>query len=93
MERVMILNPGGGAVTADTLSFLRTAPASSCNTDGFRIPAEGISIEALEKDLVCQALEMTGNNQTAAARLLGLTRAKFRVLLRQVEDTPEGVKD
>jgi DNA-binding NtrC family response regulator len=93
MERVMILNPGGGAVTADTLSFLRTAPASACNTDGLRIPAEGISIEALEKDLVCQALEMTGNNQTAAARLLGLTRAKFRVLLRQVEDALEGDKD
>ena len=88
MERVMILNPGGGSVTADMLSFLRPAPASSCNTDGFRLPADGISLEALEKDLVCQALEMTGNNQTAAARLLGLTRAKFRVLARQAEETP-----
>jgi DNA-binding NtrC family response regulator len=88
MERVMILNPGRGSVTADMLSFLRPAPASSCHTDGFRLPADGISIEALEKELVCQALELTNNNQTAAARLLGLTRAKFRVLVRQAEETP-----
>jgi DNA-binding NtrC family response regulator len=88
MERVMILNPGRGSVTADMLSFLRPAPASSCHADGFRLPADGISLEALEKELVCQALEMTSNNQTAAARLLGLTRAKFRVLVRQVEETP-----
>jgi DNA-binding NtrC family response regulator len=88
MERVMILNPEGRAVTADMLSFLRTDLASSCSADIFRIPADGISLEVLEKDLVCQALEMTGNNQMAAARLLGLTRAKFRVLVRQVEETP-----
>ena len=31
-----------------------------------------------------QAMEMTHDNQTAAAKLLGLTRAKFRVLCKQV---------
>jgi DNA-binding protein Fis len=36
----------------------------------------------MEKDLVRQALEVSQNNQTAAARLLGLTRAKFRVLMK-----------
>jgi len=37
----------------------------------------------MEKDLVRQALEVSRNNQTAAARLLGLTRSKFRVLMKE----------
>ena len=35
------------------------------------------------------ALEACQNNQTAAARFLGLTRAKFRVLLNQVKKDEE----
>jgi DNA-binding protein Fis len=45
-----------------------------------KLPPEGISLEDLEIDLVKQALELSGDNQSAAARKLGLTRAKFRVL-------------
>jgi DNA-binding protein Fis len=40
----------------------------------------------LEKDLVRQALKASGDNQTAAAKLLGLTRAKFRVLMKQAKN-------
>ncbi len=36
-------------------------------------------------DLVRQALEQTQENKTAAARLLGVTRAKFRVLAKNLE--------
>ena len=35
--------------------------------------------------MVRQALETCKDNQTAAARFLGLTRAKFRVLLNQTK--------
>jgi DNA-binding protein Fis len=42
-------------------------------------------MEELEKQLVTQALEAAGNNQTAAAKLLGITRAKFRVLMKRVK--------
>jgi len=35
--------------------------------------------------MVKQALETCQGNQTAAAKFLGLTRAKFRVLLNQVK--------
>ncbi len=34
--------------------------------------------------LVKQALEAAGNNQTTAAKLLGLSRSKFRVLLKNM---------
>ena len=83
MERAVIL-AGGDAISAHTLSFLRRDTGPGNGDTGFSIPSEGISLEKVEEDLVRQALETSGNNQTAAAKLLGLTRAKFRVLLRRV---------
>lgn len=84
IERAVIL-AGGQAITAQTLSFLRPVSTSGNNGPAFCLPSEGISLEKMEKDLVREALKASGDNQTAAARLLGLTRAKFRVLMRQTE--------
>ncbi len=86
MERVMILDRGEGNVTAETLSFLREMPGAPAAEDRFCLPPEGLCLEALMFDLARQAMAVSGNNQTAAARLLGLTRAKFRVLARQAEN-------
>ena len=86
IERVMILYKGDGMVTAETLSFLRSAPSTPCDQNLFKLPPEGVDLEAIELELVRQALEATGNNQTSAAKLLGLTRAKFRVLTRPLTD-------
>ena len=85
IERAVILSRGTKKITAETLSFLETGRSRPNTPIGFRIPPEGISLEQLEKDMVKQALEACQNNQTAAARFLGLTRAKFRVLLNQVK--------
>ena len=41
----------------------------------FELPPEGISLDAVEEDLIRQALEMARGNKTQAARLLGLSRA------------------
>ncbi len=89
MERVMILAGSDGRVTAETLSFLR-AGANGCGAfEDLALPPEGISLEKLQYNLARRAMEQTGNNQSAAATLLGLTRAKFRVLLRQAEENDE----
>tara|TARA_Y100001933_G_scaffold261154_1_gene315103 strand:- start:21 stop:1370 length:1350 start_codon:yes stop_codon:yes gene_type:complete len=40
----------------------------------FDLPDEGIDLEQVEKDLIGQALEKTGQNQTRAAKLLGISR-------------------
>ena len=83
VERAMILARGTGKITSETLSFLeKSHPLTAAHT-GFHLPPGGISLEEIEKDMVRQALETCKDNQTAAAKFLGLTRAKFRVLLNQ----------
>ncbi|MBS3759564.1 MAG: sigma-54-dependent Fis family transcriptional regulator, partial [Desulfobacterales bacterium] len=85
MERALILEKGQGVVTAEALSFIRKCGDNQEAPDNFELPPSGVNLEAIEADMVRQALELTNHNQTAAAKLLGLTRAKFRVLMKQIE--------
>ncbi len=86
IERAMIIADPDKGITAETLSFLKPEGPMPVGENGFRIPPTGISLEHVQKNFVKQALDATGNNQTRAARLLGLSRAKFRVLLKQLEE-------
>ena len=86
IERAMILARGAGKITSETLSFLETGRPPAAGQAVFQIPPEGVSLEEMEKEIVRQALETCKDNQTAAARFLGLTRAKFRVLLKQIKN-------
>ncbi|NPA15863.1 MAG: sigma-54-dependent Fis family transcriptional regulator [Deferribacteres bacterium] len=90
IERALILSGGELPITAEHLSFLTQNQGRSGEITGFRLPPGGISLEELEKDLIRQALEMTGGNKSAAARLLGLTRTKFRTRLKMLEESNEG---
>jgi transcriptional regulator with GAF, ATPase, and Fis domain len=83
MERACILARKTGRIESMHLSFLKKASPQISNQQDFALPPQGIDLEELEMDLVEQALEQTDDNQSAAARLLGLTRAKFRVLHKQ----------
>ena len=51
----------------------------------FRLPPTGLDLAALERELLSQALAMSGNNQTRAAALLGLTRDQIRYRLAKFE--------
>jgi DNA-binding NtrC family response regulator len=82
IERSAILEQDSKTITRDSLCFLKSVTCQNLES-GFRLPADGISLENFEKQMVKQALETTGNNQSAAAKLLGLSRAKFRVLMKQ----------
>ncbi|HET7038583.1 MAG TPA: sigma-54 dependent transcriptional regulator [Gemmatimonadales bacterium] len=57
---------------------------------GFRLPAAGIDLESLERDLIRQALEQARGNKTRAAALLGLTRDTLRYRLEKygIGETP-----
>jgi len=47
------------------------------------IPSTGFSLDKLEKDLLLQALENSQHNKTRAAQMLGITRSRFRSMLRK----------
>ena len=83
VERALILAGGSLPLTSEHFSFLK--PKAEGDARRFVLPPEGISLEELEKELIRQALERTKGNQSAAARLLGLTRSKFRTRMKMLQ--------
>ena len=49
----------------------------------FVLPENGISLEALEKDLILQALKLADNNQTNAAKLLNISYDSLRYQIKK----------
>ncbi len=49
----------------------------------FILPETGICLEELEKDLIQQALKQTDNNQTKAAKLLGMSYDSLRYQIKK----------
>ena len=74
VERTMLLTDKGVLEAED---FQVLLPGKRI-AEGFRLPPDGVDFEQLEKDLVVQALERAGGNQTRAAALLGMNRDQIR---------------
>ena len=86
VERIMILKGEKLPVHSDDLAFLRTNHHQNTNEDGLiELPPQGINFDALQKNIIDQALTMSAQNQSAAARMLGLSRGRFRTLLKMVD--------
>jgi transcriptional regulator with GAF, ATPase, and Fis domain len=47
---------------------------------------EGFSLEALEQQLIREAMDKSNGNISAAARLLGMTRPQLAYRLKKLED-------
>lgn len=94
IERVILLEDGT-VLKGAHLDFLHpprhsrrnvvqspTAQSAPTEQSGaFKLPPEGVILDDLNKDLIHQALEVTGGNQVRAAKLLGLTRGTLRYRL------------
>ena len=79
IERTVILLPGDVIEPGDLPAEIRMAATSGDPQQRvFTLPEQGVNLEALEADLVRQALERAGGNQSAAARLLGISRYALR---------------
>jgi DNA-binding NtrC family response regulator len=88
LERMVILGPNPRIAPEDLPAEIRfgvgvgaSSPAtSSAPTPGcpFELPEQGVDLEAVERGLLAQALARTSGNQSAAARLLGITRYALR---------------
>jgi len=85
IERAMLLADHGllGAEDFATLSKAAT-PAT------FRLPPEGVDLETVERQLVIQALQRAGGNQTQAGHLLGINRDQIRYRIEKFGLTKPG---
>jgi two-component system response regulator AtoC len=73
IERAMLLNDREWLEPDDFTTLTRTVPPLQ-----FTLPSEGVNLEELERQLLVQALERAGGNQTQAAQLLGINRDQVR---------------
>jgi DNA-binding NtrC family response regulator len=73
IERAMLLLDGDWIRPEDLSPILRTGLSLP-----FRLPADGINLEDVERQLLVQALERAGGNQTQAGHLLGINRDQVR---------------
>ncbi len=81
IERAILLSEGDLITLEDLPTEVRqeVGPAAE---GAFKLPAEGINFEDVERNLITQAMEQTDYNITKAAKLLGLT---FRTLQYRLE--------
>ena len=90
--RVLIMKDGKTPLSSDDFPHLNTPSGSQANDDYlFKLPASGIDYDEFQRSIVRQSLEMTMGNQSAAARLLNVSRARFRTLLGLFADADGNV--
>jgi DNA-binding NtrC family response regulator len=73
IERAMLLTTRDWIEPEDLTGLARSAA-----TTLFELPADGVTLEELERQLLMQALERSGGHQSRAAELLGLNRDQVR---------------
>jgi len=74
IERAMLLMDREWLQPDDFTTLVRTGAFQS----QFRLPPGGLVLEEVERQLVIQALERAGGNQTRAGHLLGINRDQVR---------------
>jgi len=73
IERIVVLAPGNEIQVADLPDYLRREHVS-VDTLNLDLPQQGVSLEAIEKELLVRALQKFNWNQTHAARYLDISR-------------------
>jgi two-component system, NtrC family, response regulator AtoC len=93
IERAVILNTSEIITVNDLPEVVRSTRnrLSAHPTGGIELPEEGINLDDLEISLLTQAMARTKGNQSAASRLLGLTRYTLRYRLEKhgLSEKPE----
>jgi DNA-binding NtrC family response regulator len=78
IERAMLLADRDRIDAADLTTLTRTLSPVQ-----FKLPSEGVNLEVVERQLLVQALERSGGNQTQAGHLLGINRDQVRYRLEK----------
>lgn len=93
IERALILEDGDLITTKYLPPGLLQTSAGKLPGDNkgggensFHLPAEGVSLEAVEQSLVRQAMARSDNNQTRAAALLHISRDQLRYRIKKLSE-------
>ena len=65
------------------IRYARPIAAATLGECPFVLPESGVDLEGVERGLIAQALDRTAGNQTAASRLLGVTRYTLRYRMQK----------
>jgi DNA-binding NtrC family response regulator len=82
IERAILLCENNTITAEDLPPEMSHTSKPASAADLFKLPAEGVNFEEVERSLIMQAMERTDNNITKSAKLLGLT---FRTLQYRLE--------
>ena len=80
--------PGADIPARDAFTTIFSIRAEPDLNRLFKLPPTGVSLDAVEKSLLLQAIELTEGNQTKAAELLQISRDQFRYRLKKIEGVP-----
>mgnify|MGYP000050082451 FL=1 len=95
IERIVLLETDN-VITKESLHFLKPSPTMTVMTDKpsielkdgehrLFIAKNGVTMASVLKDLIVQTLKITNGNQIKAAKILGVSRAKLRYRIEQLE--------
>ncbi len=85
IERAVILGAGERIEVADLPSEVQPGRLKPGSAESLvTLPPEGVKLGEIEHELVRKALDRTRGNQSAAARLLGITRDQLRYRMEQM---------
>ncbi len=84
IERMVVLAPDETINLEDLPDNIRRPPNHAANVL-LELPADGLSIEQVEREIIRQALEMHGGNQTRTARYLDITRSALIYRMQKYE--------
>jgi DNA-binding NtrC family response regulator len=82
LERAILLCENNTVTIEDLPPEMLQGTVHASADELFKLPAEGVNFEDVERSLIMQAMERTDNNITKSAKLLGLT---FRTLQYRLE--------
>jgi DNA-binding NtrC family response regulator len=83
LERAVLMAEGP-RIDAEDLSILRGRSVEDSRSWRHELPAEGISLRDVERELVIEALERTGYVQKDAAKLIGVSRRKLNYMIQRM---------
>ena len=93
IERAAILAGDATVIRAEHLMIQRRSSARAPQTDDgtldIKIPKTGMTLADIEREAVRLTLKMTGGNQAAAARLLGISRPTLAKKMNESRATPD----